>query len=157
MVVANTITNIFCGIIKEKLTKVIEAERVIGEEQGGFRKDRRGTDNLYIVKEIIEHARKSNKKYYVVFLDIEKAYDTVDRKVLWEIMRRIGIEKKIIRIMESLYENTKDIFYIGDLNIEEVKSERGLRQGCTLSPLLFSIYMEEFTRRVKKKKKMESE
>ena len=106
MVVANTITNIFCGIIKEKLTKVIEAERVIGEEQGGFRKDRRGTDNLYIVKEIIEHARKSNK-CYVAFLDTEKTYDTIDRKVLWEIMRRIGIEKKIIRIMESLNENTK--------------------------------------------------
>ena len=147
--VANTITNIFCGILKEKLTRILEEGKVIGEEQSGFRKDRRGTDNLFVMKEIIEHAKKNKRQYYVAFLDIEKAYDTVNREVMWEIMKRAGIEEKIIRVLKSLYTDTVDVFYLGDLEIDEVKSERGLRQGCTLSPLLFSLYLEEFTRRVK--------
>ena len=45
MAVANTISNIFCGIIKDKMTNIIEEEELIGEEQNGFRKDRRGTEN----------------------------------------------------------------------------------------------------------------
>ena len=48
--VANTISNIFCGMIKGKMTNMIEEEELIGEEQNGFRKDRRGTENLYILK-----------------------------------------------------------------------------------------------------------
>ena len=44
--VANTISNIFCGIIKDKMTIIMEEEELIGEEQNGFRKDRRGTEHL---------------------------------------------------------------------------------------------------------------
>ena len=104
---------------------------------------------MYVLQELIEHAKEKKKQYYVAFLDIEKAYDTVNREILWEIMRRVGIEEKTIRIIGSLYENSTDVFYMGNIEVKEVRSKRGLRQGCTLSPLLFSLYMEEFTRRMK--------
>ena len=55
--VTNTISNIFCGIIKEKMTGWLEKENRLNDEQNGFRKDRRGTDNLYIIKEIIDKAK----------------------------------------------------------------------------------------------------
>ena len=148
--VANTISNIFCGILKEKITEVVEREGIISDEQSGFRKNRRGTDNLYIMKEIIEEAKKEGKQYYCAFLDIEKAYDTVDREVLWEILHRMGLEDKVVNIVKSLYNNTSAEYSLGDIKVEEIRSRRGLRQGCTLSPLLFSLFMEEFTRRIKK-------
>ena len=77
--VANTISNIFCGIIKDKMTTLIEEEELISEEQNGFRKNRRGTENVYILKELIEEAGKENKQLYCMFLDTEKTYDTVNR------------------------------------------------------------------------------
>ena len=88
--VANTISNIFCGIITDKMTNLIEEEELIGEEQNGFRKDRRGTENLYILKELTEKAGKENKQLYCMFLDIEKAYDTVNRQIMWELVE-VGI------------------------------------------------------------------
>ena len=60
------------------------------EEQNGFRKDRRGTENLYVLKELIEKAGKENKQLYCMFLDIEKAYDTVNRKINVEFNREVG-------------------------------------------------------------------
>ena len=150
MAVANTISSIFCGIIKDKMTNIIEEEELIGEEQNGFRKDRRGTKNLYILKEIIEKAGKENKQLYCMFLDIEKAYDIVNRKIMWELIERLGFDEHIRKILHSMYRNTIAKYHWNEVVIDEVKSEIGLRQGCTLSPLLCMIVMEELTQRIKK-------
>lgn len=47
--------------------------KVMGEERNGFRRDRRGEDNMYAIHEVIERARKAGKKKYLAFLDIEKS------------------------------------------------------------------------------------
>ena len=49
---------------------------VLGEEQNGFRVDRRAEDNMFVVNELIERKKKEDRKLYVCFLDIEKAYDS---------------------------------------------------------------------------------
>ena len=150
--VANTVANIYCGLIKEKIRDILETEEIISEEQNGFRKDRRGTENLYIIKEIIDEVKKDNKEIYCAFLDIEKAYDTVDRQRLWEILERIGLSEHIRKIIKSMYRNTEANYDWNGVEIKEVKSTRGLRQGCTLSPLLFTLVMEELTQRIRNKK-----
>ena len=58
---------------------VVSRNALMGEEQNGFRRDKRGEDNLYVVIEIIERPKKDNLKGYFACLDIEKVYDTVDR------------------------------------------------------------------------------
>ena len=148
--VANTISNIFCGIIKDKMTIIMEEEELIGEEQNGFRKDRRGTENLYVLKELIEKAGKENKQLYCMFLDIEKAYGTVNRKIMWNLVERLGFDEHIRKILQSMYRNTIAKYHWNEIVVEDVKSEIGLRQGYTLSPLLFMIVMEELTQRIKK-------
>ncbi|KAF2354415.1 hypothetical protein FHG87_014830 [Trinorchestia longiramus] len=77
---ADTVSKIFCGILNERMKHVVEEQGVMGEEHNGFRRDRRGEDNLFVVSEVIERKRKENKKVYLAFLDIEKAYDRVDRR-----------------------------------------------------------------------------
>ena len=113
--------------------------------------NRRGTENIYIINEIIEDAKKNNKEIFCAFLDIEKAYDTVDREILWEILKRIGLSEHIRKIVKSMYRDTVTTYNWNGIEIEGVKTERGLRQGCTLSPLLFTLIMEEFTQRIKNK------
>ena len=147
--VCDTMCKIFCGILNERLSEIVERNKVMGEEQNGFRKDRRGEDSMFVVNEVIERARKDGRKKYLAFLDIEKAYDRVDRKMLCEVLKKIGMSGKIVNIIRSMYENTRAKFSMGDLETGWVHSKRGVRQGCVLSPLLFGLYVEELAIRVK--------
>ena len=65
------------------------------------------------MKEIIDKAKREGNEVYCAFLDLEKAYDTVNRDIMWEIMRKKGFNKKIINILKSMYKETKAIFRLG--------------------------------------------
>ena len=69
---------------------------------------------------------------------------------MWEILKKIGFENHIINIIKSMYKNSIATFDWKGIKIKNIKSERGLRQGCTLSPLLFTLVIEELVQRVKK-------
>ena len=62
---------------------------------------------------------------------------------------KMGLNEKIIKILKSLYRNTRAKFNLGNIETNWVESKRGLRQGCTLSPLLFTIYLEELAMRIR--------
>ena len=68
----NTVGKVFSGVLNERLCKWIERVGVLGEEQNGFRVDRRAEDNMFVVNELMER-KKDGKKLYLGFIDIEKA------------------------------------------------------------------------------------
>ncbi len=146
---ADTVGKIFCGILNERMKEAVESMKVMGEEQNGFRVDRRGEDNMYVVKEMIEMMKRENKCGYMAFLDIEKAYDRVNRNVMLRVLKKIGVCEKIIKIIGSMYVNTRAKYMFGEIETEWVRSKRGVRQGCVLSPLLFGLYTEELAVRVR--------
>jgi hypothetical protein len=145
----NTIGKTFCNLLNQRMVNLAEGMGILGENQNGFRKDRRGTDNIYILGEIIEGYKGKREKVYLAFLDIEKAYDRVDRETLWKVLRRVGYSEKVVGIIRSLYRETRAKFKIGNIETDWVHSVRGVRQGCILSPLLFSLYTEELAARVR--------
>ena len=145
----DTIGKIFCMCLNERVCEAVERNGVLGEEQNGFRMNRRGEDNIFIVREMIEKCNRESKKGYFAFLDIEKAYDRVNRQVLCKVLKKCGMSEKVVRIIESMYVNTKARYTLGDIETEWVLSNRGVRQGCILSPVLFAMYTEELAVRVK--------
>ena len=145
----DTIGKIFCMCVNERVKEVVEREGVLGEEQNGFRMMRRGEDNMFIVRELIEKCNREGTKGYFAFLDIEKAYDRVNRRMLCKVLKKCGMSEKMVKIIESMYENTKAKYTLGDIETEWVYSNRGVRQGCILSPVLFAMYTEELAVRVK--------
>ena len=147
----DTVGKIFCMCLNERVREPIEGNGVLGEEQNGFRMNRRGEDNMFIVREMIEMCNRECRKGFFAFLDIEKAYDRVNRNVLFKVLRKCGMSDKIVKIIESMYENTKAKYNLGDIETEWVCSNRGVRQGCILSPVLFALYTEELAIRVKER------
>ena len=145
----NTIGKVFCSIINERIKEACERSGLIGEEQNGFRKDRRGEDNVFVLRELIEAYSRQKKILYLAFLDIEKAYDKVNRRTLVSLLGHVGLHPKLTKLIEGMYANTKAKYIFGDIETRWVKVERGVRQGCVLSPLLFSIYTEELATRVR--------
>ncbi len=64
-------------------------------------------------------------------------------------LEKIGVSEKIVKLVCSMYENTRAKYSLGDIETEWVRSAKGVRQGCILSPLLFGLYTEELAVRVK--------
>lgn len=87
----NTLWKIFSGVINDKLCRWIERARVLGDEQKGFCIERRAEDNMFVVNEMMERKKNDGCKLYLRFLDIDKEYDRVDRKMLCRVLEKIGL------------------------------------------------------------------
>ena len=59
------------------------------------------------MRNIIEQEIERNANLYVCFVDFEKAFDSIDRGILWEIMREYGIPSKLITMVKAMYEQSK--------------------------------------------------
>ena len=79
------IFKLFTQILYIWLMRVVEACKVLGESQNGFQPSRQATDNLFILKTIFEraHIQSMNKKVFLAFMDLTKAYDRVSRDLLF--------------------------------------------------------------------------
>ena len=100
-------------------------------------------DNILILRTLMERAKQEDKKLFMIFLDLEKAFDRVIRKKLWNIIKKILKNKKLVRVMQALYKENTMVFNLGEFVTEEVELNNGLRQGCQLSPIFFELYEEE--------------
>ena len=82
-------------------------------------------------------------KIALAFLDIKKAYDRVDRSLLWSILEGLGYGGKFTRIMQGLYRDLQAKATLGFIESGSIALNVGLKQGCVLSPLLFALYIKE--------------
>ena len=79
-----------------------KTENVIAEVQSGFRRGRGCTDQIFIVRQIYEKYLGKGKDVYFAFLDLEKAYDRVDRDAMWNVLRVHGIGSRLLRGVKSV-------------------------------------------------------
>lgn len=141
---------LYLRIITNRLYKVTEKYNLFGEFQTGFRKNRRTTDNLLVLSTVVKKMKIEKNDGYLAFLDISKAYDRVDRKLLWQKMEKIGFDRKLINVLKGIYRKpTATLVWDEDKQpIKNLEMPNGLRQGCVLSPLLFLIYIADIINRI---------
>ena len=110
--------------------------------QYGFRKGKGTRNAIFILRMLIERAIEMQRKVYLCFVDFQKAFDTVDHEMIIEMLKEIGIDGKDLRLITNLYWEQRAAVRIGMGRSEWVDITRGVRQGCVLSPDLFSLYGE---------------
>ena len=136
----------YSKILNSRLTEVIERHRILGEAQNGFRKGRSGNDSSFILNSILWKSLARKKKTHLAFLDLAKAYDSVDRDVLWGKLRKLGIGGKFLKSLQSMYKGDYVTCKMNGATTNPVYLGRGLRQGCSLSPILFALYIVDMSR-----------
>ncbi len=71
------------------------------EEQGGFRKGRGCVNQVFSMKKLVEEYLRKAKKLYAVFMDLEKAYDRVDREALWSVLKIYGVGGQLLKGIQA--------------------------------------------------------
>ena len=102
------ISKIFGRIIFNRLRK--RTEEILLEEHAGFRADRSTIDQIFTLRQLTEKKyTEMNRGLYVGYIDFRKAFDSVWREGLWRVMHNLGFEKKIVRVLESIYQGTSQV------------------------------------------------
>ena len=133
---------ILIGVLNNRLWEVVNKYEILRENQAGFRRGYRTTDHIFTLTTIINHYVNTNKKpLSLCFVDFRKAFDKVDHKILWEKIYYYGAGGKFLNIIKSMYEKVKSCVRSKEGLTNFLNYDRGVRQGCLLSPLLFSLYI----------------
>ncbi|RUS86150.1 hypothetical protein EGW08_006098 [Elysia chlorotica] len=82
----------------------------------------------------------------MAFVDLEKAFDRVPRKVIWWALRKLGVEEWTVRLVQGMYANARSQVRVDDGYSEEFEVKVGVHQGSVLSPLLFIVVLEALSR-----------
>ena len=118
----------------------------IDDSQFGFVPGRGTTDAIFVVRQLQEKYLAVNKRLYMAFVDLEKAFDSVPRKVIWWALRKLGVEEWIVRLVQGMYANARSRVRVGEGFSKEFEVKVGVHQGSVLSPLLFIIVLEALSR-----------
>ena len=150
--IGSNIAKLGSRLVTERLKNIVEESNMLGEIQCGFREGRSTTDNLLILREVIEGAGNKNK-VILAFIDLRKAYNRVWRQGLWKCLRKKKLGGKCLRLIQSMYQDTKAKVKTSSGETNWIDMQVGVKQGCPLSPLLFAIFMSELGDRLMTMKK----
>ncbi len=92
----------------------------------------------------MERARALGVKLYVFAVDLEKAFDSVDRQLLWAALQHAGIGGYMLATLHAMYADVPVCVKTAEGLSNTFQSIIGVKQGCLLSPLLFGIFMDDF-------------
>ena len=128
-------------IVANRLGDFCEEAGILPEEQCGFRPQRSTTDMMFIVRRLQELGLTSNTSLEICFIDLAKAYDSVDRVLLWEVLVRFGVPPRMIKVIRMFHDGMRARVKLDDGDFSSwFNVWQGLRHGCVLSPLLFNIF-----------------
>lgn len=147
--IVSVMSKVLGAIVSNRLKIWAEENRKLGEEQSGFRKGRSTSDNAFVLQEILDDGRQKGKPTYMAFLDIEKAFDKISRSKLWERLEVLNVDEHLKDIIKCYYENTEIKLTLQGIETGWIKNNIGVRQGCTMSPILFNLFIEELLSRLR--------
>lgn len=139
----STLGKLFTRVINNRLGEWAENYSVLIEAQAGFRPRMSTVDNIFVLHGLVSHILNSGSKLYCAFVDFTKAFDYIVRDNLWYKLVNLGLRGKILNIIKSIYSNVKSRVKFCNKLGNEFQCCLGVRQGECLSPILFSLYLND--------------
>ena len=143
--IASCLGKLFSIILNTRLKLFIDKHALIDDRQSSHKKGSRTTDNVFVLKTLMEKYCAGKGKLYVSFIDFRKAFDSIWHQALLFKLLQNGIGGPFYNIIRDMYQKTTSCVKLGNKLSSTFPVMRGVRQGDILSPLLFNLYVNDMT------------
>ena len=145
----SVISKLYTSALNIRLNKFAESNDLIVDEQNGFRADRSCLDHIFVLQNALRIRNELNSQTFCAFIDFKKAFDYVDREALLYKLRNIGIVGNFYHTIRALYTGAKSCVQLNDETTDWFNVDAGVRQGDSLSPTLFSLFLNDLATEIK--------
>jgi len=128
-------------LFKDKLFHFLNKSNFFSNNQYGFRSGRSTLDALIYLSDFVHTSFNDSKKILGIFLDLKKAFDSVDHRILIDKLECCGIRGKALDLFTLYLTNTSQVVKINDVYSNSLITKHGVPQGTVLGPILFIIYI----------------
>lgn len=146
--ILSCVCKVFSGIINKRIANYCELGDLFVDEQNGFREKRACVDHIFSLTSIIRNRFAESKDTFACFIDMQKAFDWVDRDMLFYKLLSYNIDGKIYKCIKSLYNHPLSCIKVNSYTTDWFETENGVRQGDSLSPTLFAIFINDLAKEI---------
>ncbi|CAB4424719.1 unnamed protein product [Rhizophagus irregularis] len=153
IVLLETARKIWFKILVNRLSEILSKNRILTDTNYAALKNESTLEPIKIIQHIIEDANRNGKEAWILFMDISKAYDSVNIQMLELSMKRIGLPEKFINLVLDISLNRYNRILVNNEMTDEYYVEDGLDQGEVWSPILWRIFYDALLARLDKIRK----
>ena len=127
----SSIGKLFTSILNDRIKNYFDCTGFLGDEQAGFRKGHSTLDHIFVLHSVIDWYLSKKKRVYCAFIDYKKAFDMVDRTLLWSKLVAHDINGRVLKVIHAIYNNAKscivnngeksDFFVVATWEYDKVK------------------------------------
>jgi len=136
---------VYAIILAKRVAQQVESELL--EEQCGFRAGRGLADAVFTLRQVMGQSEQRRLPLHLAFVDLKKAFDSVDRESLWKVLRVYGVHEHLILLVKGLHEGSQAAVRLDGTLGPWFDISRGVKQGCVLAPLLFNVFIDFVARK----------
>ena len=137
----SVVRKLYSAVLNNRLLGYLEDERLLTEEQNGFRRKRSCEDHVYSACTLIRNTLISKKETFGVFIDFQIAFDFVDRNVLLYKLLSNGMNGKFYNSIKSILSDTSACVKLNGILTDSFPVLSGVRQGDSSSPMTFAFLL----------------
>ena len=133
---------LFTTILRDRMIKWVQDMHLLSEEQFGFQKGKKNLGFHICAAYACQKTTLPEKNYTpACFVDFRKAFDSISHHLLWSKLKTLNLDPQILKLLQSYYSKSCPCVQGIQGHTKFFATEKGVTQGCNLSPLLFSLYI----------------
>ena len=142
------VSKVFSSILNKRIVSYLELLEIYADEQNGYRKNRSCIDHVYTLTSIIRNRLANKQPTYCCFIDMKKAFDWIDRDLLFYKLLSYNIDGNMYKCIKALYSNPMSGVKLNNYFTDWFNTSSGVRQGDSLSPTLFGIFINDIAQEI---------